>query len=246
MTNDQIICSVCARGGSKGVPGKNLRPLNGRPLLLHTLDQARQTGRFAAIAVSSDDDAILSCAREWGADVVVRRPDEMASDTAAKSPSIRHCVETAEAELGIQFAAMVDLDATSPLREPFDIEAALDMLLSSGCNNVISVTPSRKSPYFNMVELNEDDFGFLSKKLEIPVVRRQDAPKCFDINGSVYAWTREAFFSGPAALSERTRLYIMPEDRSIDIDSETDWLMVEFLMSRKSEIEKKYIQKKIP
>ena len=230
MNDGKIICSVCARGGSKGVPGKNIRPLLGKPLLLYTLEQARATNRFSAIVVSSDDEAILDCARAWGVDLAVRRPDEMASDAAAKSPAIKHCVETAEATLGINFDWMVDLDATSPLREVVDIDNAIDLLLDSGCDNVISVNPSRKSPYFNLVELDGNDFAYLSKKLEIPVVRRQDSPRCFDINGSVYAWTRRSFFSGPAALTDRTKLYVMPEDRSIDVDTETDWKLVEFFM----------------
>lgn len=234
MNAPRIICSICARGGSKGVPGKNLRPLLGRPLLTHTLDHARASGRFAAIAVSSDDPAILDCARAWGVDVAVRRPDWMASDIAAKPPAIRHCVEEAEAALGMRFDVMADLDATAPLREPQDVSAALDMLLAGGCDNVLSVTPSRKSPYFNLVEMTGEGFGQLSKPLDPPVVRRQDAPRCFDINGSVYVWTRQAFFDGPAALTRRTRLYVMPEERSVDIDTETDWVIVEALMRRRA------------
>jgi N-acylneuraminate cytidylyltransferase/CMP-N,N'-diacetyllegionaminic acid synthase len=226
------ICSVCARGGSKGVPGKNLRPLMGRPLLEHTLEHARAAGRFDAIAVSSDDAAILDCARAWGADVVVRRPDWMATDAAAKPPAIRHCVETAEAETGLRFEVMVDLDATAPLRTPDDVRDAVDLLLAGGCDNVLSVCPARKSPYFNLVEADADGFGRLSKPTDPPVVRRQDAPACYDINGSVYVWTRAAFFAGPAALTARTRLFVMPEARSVDVDSETDWIIVEALMAR--------------
>ncbi|MEE4016078.1 acylneuraminate cytidylyltransferase family protein [Roseibium sp. FZY0029] len=233
MTTGKIICSICARGGSKGVPGKNLRPLLGKPLLVYTLDQARAANCFDAIVVSSDDEAILKCASDWGVDVSVLRPDEMANDTAAKSPAIKHCIQTAETALGISFDMMVDLDATSPLRDPSDINNAIDLLLNGDCDNVISVTPSRKSPYFNLVELNKDGFAYLSKRLETPIVRRQDSPKCFDINGSVYAWTREAFFSGPSALSSRTLLYSMPEERSIDIDTEVDWIIVRTLMEKK-------------
>ncbi|MHA7774501.1 acylneuraminate cytidylyltransferase family protein [Roseibium sp. M-1] len=226
----RVICSVCARGGSKGVPGKNLRLMSGKPLLVHSLDQARETNLFDVIAVSSDDADILQCARDWGVDVVVQRPDWMASDTAAKPPAILHCVETAELETGMRFDAMVDLDATSPLRHLSDIESVMKML-ETDCDNVISVSPSRKSPYFNLVELQEDGFARLSKSHDTPVVRRQDAPKCFDINGSVYAWSRSSFFEGPRALTSRTRLYVMPEERSVDIDTELDWKIVEYLMS---------------
>lgn len=232
MNAPLALCTVCARGGSKGAPGKNVRPLMGKPLLWHTLDHARAAGRFAAIAVSSDDPAILDAARAWGVDLAVRRPDWMATDAAAKPPAIRHCVETVEAGTGLRFDVMVDLDATAPLRQPGDVSAALDLLLEGGCDNVLSVAPARKSPYFNLVERGADGFGRLSKPLDPPVVRRQDAPACFDINGSVYVWTREAFFAGPAALTDRTRLYVMPESRSVDIDTETDWIIVEALMAR--------------
>jgi CMP-N,N'-diacetyllegionaminic acid synthase len=236
MSEPLAICTICARGGSKGVPGKNLRPLLGRPLLAHSLAQARSTGRFAAIAVSSDAPEILDCARAWGADLVVQRPGWMASDDAAKPPAIRHCVETAEQRLGLRFDLMVDLDATAPLREPEDILACIGLLQDGGCDNVISVSASRKSPYFNLVELTMEGFARLSKRCDPPVVRRQDSPACFDINGSVYAWHREGFLAGPAALTTRTRLYVMPEERSFDIDTETDWTIVEALMRRRLEV----------
>src|SRR5579872_5457966 len=118
------LCTICARGGSKGVPGKNIRELLGKPLIAHSLDQARACGLFYAIAVSSDSDEILDVAKRFGADVLVRRPEEMASDTAAKLPAIRHCVEGAEKALGRTFPVFVDLDATSPLRLPADISGA--------------------------------------------------------------------------------------------------------------------------
>ena len=228
-----MICTICARGGSKGVPGKNLRELAGRPLIAHSVEHAFAADRFDVVAVSSDDEAILEAAREAGAHHVVRRPDSLAQDDSAKSPAIVHCVRTVEERTGQSYGTMVDLDATSPLRQPHDITGALDLLGSGGFDNVISVTPARKSPYFNLVERDRQGLAVLSKSPPSAVVRRQDAPPCYDINGSVYVWTRACFLAGAPALGSRTGLYEMPEERSVDVDTELDWSLVELLMSRR-------------
>ena len=99
--------------------------------------------------------------------------------------------------------------------------------------NLITGTPSRRSPYFNLVELNQDGFVERSKDLENPIYRRQDSPKCFDMNASIYIWKRKAFFNNKSILTNNTSLFIMPEERSIDIDSELDFEIVKFLMSKK-------------
>ena len=111
-----ILCTICARGGSKGVPGKNIRPIAGKPLIAHSIDQAKRTGLFAAVAVSSDSEEIIETASAWGADLVIRRPEEMATDRAGKLPAIRHAALTAEERLGRKLDILVDLDCTSPLR----------------------------------------------------------------------------------------------------------------------------------
>ena len=115
------ICTICARGGSKGVPNKNIRPLLGKPLIAHSIEQARASGLFAALAVSSDSDAILAAAAAAGVEHLVKRPDAMASDQAAKLPAIQHCVKSVEEKTGQRFDIMVDLDATAPLRLAEDI-----------------------------------------------------------------------------------------------------------------------------
>ncbi|KQT31157.1 flagellar modification protein B [Sphingomonas sp. Leaf412] len=226
------LCTICARGGSKGVKGKNVRLLNGLPLIAHSIAQARASGTFDAIAVSSDSDEILSIAREHGADFLIVRPGELASDTAAKLPVIRHCVEQAEVMLGRRTDVCVDLDATSPLRHAEDIVAVVAMLDDAAATNVITAMPARRSPYFNMVECGADKVPRLAKALEVPVVRRQDAPACFDMNASIYCWRRDALMQDPTLFTDGTRLYVMPEERSIDIDSEIDFALVELLMAR--------------
>lgn len=225
------LCTICVRGGSKGVEGKNIRMLLGKPLIAHSIQQAKDSSLFQAVAVDSDSEQILDIARKWGADYLIKRPDELATDHAAKLPAIRHCVTETERFIGKSFDVIVDLDATSPLRIPDDIVQCVRLLEERGVSNVITGAPARRSPYFNLVEVDELGVAHLSKKLEIPVVRRQDAPKCYDMNASIYVWRREVLFNNPTIFNADTLLYVMPEERSIDIDSELDFRFVEFIMS---------------
>jgi CMP-N,N'-diacetyllegionaminic acid synthase len=228
------LCTICARGGSKGVVGKNFRPLLGKPLIAHSIEQARASGLFELIAVSSDSDEILAVAKTNGVDILIKRPGELATDTAAKLPVIQHCVAEVEKQTGIRFNTLVDLDATSPLRLPEDIIGAVKLLEDSGVSNVITGMPARRSPYFNLVEVGVDDVARLSKPPQGLVVRRQDAPPCYDMNASVYVWQHDALFAKATIFNADTRLYEMPEERSIDIDSELDFNFVEYLFNKKN------------
>jgi N-acylneuraminate cytidylyltransferase/CMP-N,N'-diacetyllegionaminic acid synthase len=226
------ICTICARGGSKGVPGKNIRDMAGKPLIAYSILQAKSSGLFEKIAVSSDSRIILDVAREWGADCLIERPVELATDNSSKLPAIRHCVEEAEKVLNNNFDIVVDLDIASPLRTTDDIRGAVELLENKKVGNVITGTPARRSPYFNMVELNQQGAVRLVKSPDIPVVCRQDVPECFDMNASIYVWYREVLSKNDSVLNEDTLLYKMPEERSIDIDSELDFEIVEFLISK--------------
>lgn len=227
------LCTICARGGSKGVKGKNLRMLAGKPLIAHSIEQARASSLFDVLAVSSDSDEILEVARTYGCDYLIKRPDELATDQAAKLPVIRHCVAEVQRLSASNFDTLVDLDATSPLRTPADIIGAVRLLEESDAGNVLTAMPARRSPYFNLVEVDSNGIVHLSKPLGKAVVRRQDAPKCYDMNASIYVWRRSALFDRPGLFNADTRLYSMPEERSIDIDSEIDFQFVEFLVARK-------------
>jgi CMP-N,N'-diacetyllegionaminic acid synthase len=223
------LCTICARGGSKGVKGKNLRELNGKPLIAFSLLQAKKSELFDHIAVSSDSEEILAAAKQWGADILVRRPAELATDTAPKIPAIRHCVQAAETQTGKTFETLVDLDSTSPLRSVDDIRGAVKLMEETGVSNVITGTPARRSPYFNLVEETDKGSVRLAKALEKPIERRQDAPKCFDMNASIYVWTREVLMNSDKLFQPDTKIFVMPEERSLDIDSELDFTLVEFI-----------------
>jgi CMP-N,N'-diacetyllegionaminic acid synthase len=230
------LCTICARGGSKGVKNKNTRLIAGKPLIAHSILQANASGLFQSIAVSSDSEDILTVAREWGADHLIHRPSEMACDTAAKIPAIRHCFQSIERNLGISFDILVDLDVTSPLRNIQDIINSVKLLESKGVSNIITGCSARRSPYFNLVEETNLGVVKLSKQADQTIVRRQDAPKCYDLNASIYVWKREAILNeNNSVFFPDTKLYVMPENRSIDIDSEVDFQFVEFLMMKKNE-----------
>ena len=229
----KILCTICARAGSKGVTNKNLRLINGLPLIAYSLQQAVETKLFSQISVSSDSSEIRTTAMAHGATFVVDRPTQMASDTAPKLPAIRHCVETTEKEFG-QFDIIIDLDATAPLRIAADIIGSLKLLTATNADNVITGTPAHRSPYFNLVEQDENGIVQLSKPLKDAVTRRQDSPKCFDMNASIYVWRRDALLNNPSLFVSSTRLFEMPRERSLDIDSEADFEMVEWMMSKGS------------
>lgn len=228
------LCTICARGGSKGVPNKNLRLLLGKPLIAHSILQAQESGLFDMIAVSSDSEDILAAAGQWGAHHRIRRPHALATDTAAKIPAIRHCVEEVEKLAQRRFDLFVDLDATSPLRLPADIQGAVALHAEKNALTVLTGAPARRSPYFNLVEADAGGVVRLSKQLAQAVSRRQDAPPCFDLNASVYVWNREGLFGAEPLFNARTYLFEMPPERSVDIDHEIDFDIVELLMQRRA------------
>lgn len=227
----KVFCSICARGGSKGVKNKNLREVNGIPLLAHSINQAKASNLFSVITVSSDSQEILDCAKEFGADLCVKRPDELATDTAAKLPVIKHCLEEAEKYKGYKADIIFDLDATSPLRNIDDLKGVYELVIKESVTNVITGSPSRRSPYFNLVERFEDQSINLSKfKEKGNYTRRQDVPETYDMNASIYAWKRHSLLNEKSLFLKGTDIFVMPEERSLDIDSELDFKIVKYLM----------------
>ena len=225
----RTIATVCARGGSVGVPNKNIRPLRGKPLIVHTLEQALACAGIDGVYVSTDSETIASVARSAGAQVPFMRPAELATATAPKVPVIEHLVRGVEAAVG-RVDIVVDLDPTSPLREVSDIKACLRRL-DDETDVVITGYESDKNPYFNMVEEREDGTVALVKQPRNEVVGRQAAPKVYAMNASIYVWRRASLSKG--LWGGRAALHVMPRERSIDIDSELDFRLVELLMADK-------------
>jgi CMP-N,N'-diacetyllegionaminic acid synthase len=223
------VATVCARGGSTGLPGKNLRSLLGKPLIVWTIEQAQAVRSIDRVYVSTDDPRIAEVAQSAGAIVPGLRPAELATATAPKLPVIDHLLARIESG-GTVVDRLVDLDPTSPLRETADIEACL-ALLDDSTDVVITGYPAEKNPYFNMVERQSDGNVRLVKALPGGVVARQSAPPVFAMNASVYVWHRRTF--GPALWAGRVRLHEMPRERSIDVDSLLDFRLVELLMQER-------------
>lgn len=226
------LCTICARGGSKELPLKNVRLLMGRPLISHSIEQARASGLFERIAVSTDSPDVVAAARAAGVDDLVERPPEMATDEAAKVPAIHHALVTIEERYGAHYDTLVDLDATAPIRLPDDIQGAVALLEDTGVASVITGCPAYRSPYFDLVELRPDGTVCVAKASERTFVRRQDLPTCYDMNASVYVWRTDAFRRDPKVFYKDTRLFAMPPERSREIESEFDLNIVEAMMAR--------------
>lgn len=229
-----ILCTICARGGSKGVKNKNIKELNGKPLIAYTIEQAKASRLFEHIVISTDSDNIASVAKQYGAEVFFKRSEEMASDTAGKLDVIKDVFKRSEEYYNRTFDYLIDLDATAPLRSVEDIINSFNQFKENNNDNLITAMPGRRSPYFNLVEQDKDGKVYLSKKLDGAVVRRQDAPKSYDMNASIYIWKRDVILNEGSLFLEKTGLYVMPEERSIDIDNELDFKFVEFLMKERN------------
>lgn len=223
------IATICARAGSRGVPGKNTRMLHGKPLIAHSIEHALQCPAIDGVYVSTDSEHIADVARAAGATVLGLRPPELATSDAPKLPVIRHLVDSVIAS-GVTVDRIVDLDPTSPLRDAGDIMACLD-LLDEDTDLVITGYEADKNPYFNMVETKDDGTVRTVKSVGSDVVARQHAPSVYAMNGSVYVWWERTLTD--SLWDGNVRIHVMPRERSIDVDDEIDWMMVELLMARK-------------
>ena len=228
MNKYKVLCVICARGGSKRLKNKNFKKLFGKPLIYHTIKQAIDSNIFDEIVFSTDSDKLKKLAIKFGAKAWFVRPKILSNDKAAKMPVIRHAILEAEKKFNYKYDFICDLDVTSPLRKIDDIKNAFKKLKSSKQDMLISGNVSRKNPYFNMVQKN----GKYSLKLVIKpkkfIVRTQEAPKVYDLNASIYFWKREACFKQIGPFCKKTLFYEMPYNRSIDIDSLSDFKMVDF------------------
>jgi CMP-N,N'-diacetyllegionaminic acid synthase len=232
------IASICARGGSKGLPGKNIRDFLGKPLIVHTIEQALACAEIDAVYVSTDDETIAKIAQAAGAKVPFLRPAALANDAAPKLPAIEHLVAFLETHHPI--GRIIDLQPTSPLRDASDITAACAMANAAedadgaeGAELVVSVCEAADNPYFNLVEAGADGLLRLSKG--DGSTRRQDAPAVYALNGSIYVWQRAALQRSAQTgvlWGNRILPYLMPRWKSVDIDDLDDFEMAVWLAQR--------------
>lgn len=223
---------IFARGGSKGLPGKNVKTLNGKPLIQYSIETAKRTLEINEIFVSTDCPVIAAVAHQNGAKII-ERPKELATDTSAEWLSWRHAIEYVIEHFGA-FENFVSLPATSPLRNEQDVEAALSKLNSTGADICISITPASRSPYFNMVRLNADESVEIVVQPESIVNRRQDAPAVYDITTVVYAAAVPFIQQQSSIFAGKVVATVVPKIRAVDIDDIYDFMFAETLL--KSEL----------
>lgn len=228
----KILAVVAARVGSKGVKNKNIRDLLGKPLIAYTIEQVIKWGKYEKFIVSTDSEKIRQLAIKYGAESPFLRPAELATDTANKMDALRHAFSQAQKYYSQRFDALLDLDATSPVRKVEDIEKIVRLYKEKKPDCVFSVVRARRNPYFNLVEKQKDGTVKLSKKIPCAVTRRQDAPQVYEMNASLYVYDREFLMDAKNRMpyAKKSLVYEMGELSRIDIDREIDFKFIEFLI----------------
>lgn len=227
-----ILCTICCRSGSKGVKDKNIRDVNGLPLMAYTIKTAREWGGYTDFIISTDSEKYQQIAKTYGCDSYFLRPAELADSKSGKVAVIRHALQSMEEIKGIHYDYVVDLDATSPFRSVSDIEEAVKQCIDKELDIVYSVCHARKNPYFNMVELDEEGYPHLSKQLSTSILSRQAAPAVYELNASIYVYKREYLLEATTVFAKKAGIHVM-DDVSIDIDSEDDLEYMSYLLKKR-------------
>lgn len=230
MKEENTLFIIPARGGSKGIPKKNIRKLGDKPLILYSIDFARNFASDENICVSSDDEDIIKCVNDYGLKVPFKRPEELATDTAGTYEVLLHAINHYKSK-GKLFQKLVLLQPTSPFRKAHHyIDAS--KLYNSNLDMVVTVSESKANPYFNLFEENEEDL--LKKSKPGNYTRRQDCPKVYEYNGSIYIINIESVLKSTIAEFKRVKKSVMEHECSIDLDTEFDWSVAEFLLQKGS------------
>jgi N-acylneuraminate cytidylyltransferase len=225
----KILYLIPARAGSKGLPGKNTKKLGSKPLIEYSVDFAlknKNTGD--ELCISTNDDSVLAIASDLGIDVPFKRPEELASDTASSYDVIMHAIKYYE-DNNKFFDLVLLLQPTSPFRNQQDFKNLIKSY-DDEVEMVVSVKKSKENPYFTLFEENE--FGFLDKSKKGDFQRRQDCPDVFAYNGSMYLIRLDALKNKKINEFKKIKKIIMPEERSVDIDTMADWILAEFYLNK--------------
>lgn len=235
----KILITLCARGGSKGIPRKNIRLLAGKPLIQYSYDHAKEFGHWlyekygteVQIALSTDSEEIKEVCANFGLKTDYKRPDFLANDTAGKLDAIKDIVLYEESKNNMEFDCIIDLDISAPLRTQKDLqEAYAQFLVNPDSENLFSVNQAHKNPYFNMVEKREDGFFDLSKKRN-HVLSRQSAPQVLEMNASFYFYKRSFFEKDKLYLFDKADVFLM-HHISFDLDELVDFEFLDFLVTQ--------------
>lgn len=229
---------IFARGGSKGVAGKNIRPLAGRPLIGYAVEEALKSQYIERVVVSTDSENIAAAAKEAGADVPFMRPAELATDESPEWLSWRHAITETRRLYGAETCPIfVSVPATCPLREVADIDRCIEKLLAEADTDmVITTAVSHSNPYFTMVTLAEDGSVSIAARPEKPIARRQDAPRVLDIVGVAYAARPELVLRASGMWEGKVKAVEVPVCNAADIDTEHDFLVADLLMRHRKDM----------
>jgi CMP-N,N'-diacetyllegionaminic acid synthase len=232
-----IIALIPARGGSKGILRKNIKLFSGKPLIAYTIEEVKRSKYVDRIFVSTEDEEIAKISNAYNAEVI-KRPVEYAQDSSNSSEVIKHALSWLEKEERYSPEIILFLQPTSPLRTTDDINKALELYLNNECESVVSVYKSQESPYWNLTIKNqfiEPLFGWEHFKGK----RRQDLPITYSLNGAIYITSTKKYLENGSFFNEKTLPYIMPMERSIDIDNDSDFEFAETIMRKRNEGSKK-------
>ena len=225
-----VVALICARGGSKGLPGKNLRLLGGRPLIARAIEQALSVERDRRVIVSTDSDEIAAVSLDSGAEVPFSRPSDLAGDESPERLVWRHALGYLAESEGAYPDALLVVPPTAPMRAVGDLERCLDEYAKGEADTVITVTDAHRSPYFNMVTVGDD--GTVSLVVPPPgsIARRQDTPVVYDVTTVGYVARPENVMATDSIFEGRVRRVYVPRERALDIDTLLDFMIAECLM----------------
>ena len=226
----KYIVLICARGGSKGLPGKNIKPLNGIPLIGWSINIAKQIDRISRIIVSTDSEEIAKVALEYGAEVPFMRPKELAQDDSPEWLVWKHAIKHVESYGNEDIDAIIVLPVTAPLRSVKDVNSCIDLFEESEVDSVITVSEASRSPYFNMIVNNDSGYASLVISPENQITRRQDAPEVFDMTTVAYVVNTNVVKQSNSIFEGKVKSIIIPQERSIDIDTLLDFKIAECLV----------------
>ncbi len=227
-----ILGAVFARGGSKGIPRKNIKPLAGKPLISYSVEMGLSISDIDAMIVSTDDEKIAQIALQYGAEVPFMRPAALATDTAPELLSWQHAVDTYQKLFGKTVDVLVSIPSTAPFRVKEDVQAVIELLLRTDADIVVTGCPARRNPYFNMVTMDMDGTARLILKPEAVVATRQTAPVAYDLVTVAYACRGEYILHNPTLFGGKVKMVIVPAERSMDIDTILDWEIAEIKMKQ--------------
>ena len=225
------ICIIAARGGSKGVPRKNIRLLCNKPLIAYSIENALKSKLFSHVIVSTDDVEIAKISKQYGAKIPFMRPKNLAKDTTAMVDVLIHAVRKLNS-LGYYFDIFVNRDCTVPFLRNSDMASSIKLLKKNKCNAVYGVYLQHFNPYFNMVETDSNDYVKFSKKIKIKPTRRQDAPKVYQLNG-LFVYDTKQFMKYKNQYPPKGMMFEIPSETGLMIDTELEFRTAEIMIKDK-------------